>query len=89
LALGGTATAAEGLQALVSSAGSAVQRAQGDQEYATLVTDQLVSLRESVSGVSTDEEMIALSRYQSAYQASVRVVEVTNLLLEELMGMAR
>jgi flagellar hook-associated protein 1 FlgK len=88
-ALASTVTAQNGILALAASGGSAVALAEGDLQHANAVTDQLVNLRESVSGVSTDEEMIALSRYQRAYQASVRVVDIANELLDELMSMAR
>ena len=88
-ALSGRATAQDGLLSLAAAGGSAVQRADADLEHANTVTDQLVNLRESTSGVSTDEEMIALSRYQRAYQASVRVVDIANSLLDELLVMGR
>ena len=44
------------------------------------------SLRESEAGVSLDEEMVNLSRYQRAYEASMRVLQTADEMLSELMG---
>jgi flagellar hook-associated protein 1 FlgK len=82
-----TATVTEALQALVVNGGGVLQLAQNDQQSAQTALDQIRSLRESVSGVSSDEEMIALARYQRAYQASLRVVEIANAMLNDLMSM--
>lgn len=88
-ALGGAGTAADALSALIGSAGAALQSARADEEHATIAAAQLADLRESVSGVSLDEEMIALTRYQRAYQASLRVVQVADEMLGELMELGR
>jgi len=36
-----------------------------------------------------DEEMIALSRYQRGYQASLRVVQAADTMLQELVNLGR
>jgi flagellar hook-associated protein 1 FlgK len=89
IALGGTATLGDGLSALIGSAGAALQGASADEEYAAMAAAQLADLRESVSGVSLDDEMVALTRYQRAYQASLRVVQVADEMLGELMELGR
>jgi flagellar hook-associated protein 1 len=86
-ALSGGRTAADQLQLVVSGAGSALQGSNMDQEHAEAVNEQMVNLRESISGVSSDEEMVSLTRYQRAYQASVKVIEVANTMLDALMNM--
>jgi flagellar hook-associated protein 1 FlgK len=48
----------------------------------TLVTSQ----RDNVSGVSMDEEMANLVRYQSAYQASARVFSIVDNLLSTVIN---
>ena len=56
----------------------------------TQVTDQtnvqtvIVNQRQSVSGVSVDQEMANLMTYQTAYQASSEVFQVLNSLLQNL-----
>ncbi|MGF1465928.1 MAG: flagellar hook-associated protein FlgK [Sandaracinaceae bacterium] len=87
LAGGGTRTANEELGSLLAAAGLAVQRAEGDLEAADGAARQLASLRESVSGVSSDEEAIHLARYQRGYQAALRVVQVADEMLQELLAL--
>lgn len=45
--------------------------------------------RQEVSGVSIDEEVTFMMQYQRAYEASARVVTVTDRMLDALMAMAR
>lgn len=56
------------------------------QEFSS---EQLHNMRESVSGVSIDEEMANLMKFQHAYQASARLITIGNELLETLMGIVR
>ena len=44
--------------------------------------------RQEVSGVSLDEEVTLLLRFQRAFEASARVVTVTDRMLESLLTMA-
>ncbi len=45
--------------------------------------------RQEVSGVSIDEEVTLLVQFQRAYEASARIVTVTDQMLQTLIGMAR
>ncbi|MEM7192984.1 MAG: flagellar basal body rod C-terminal domain-containing protein, partial [Pseudomonadota bacterium] len=89
VALGGTATLVEGYSALVGFAGSAMQRANAQLDHATNTQSQLSAMRESVSGVSTDEEMVSLMRFQRAYQASLQVIQTADEMLGSLMTLKR
>jgi flagellar hook-associated protein 1 len=51
------------------------------------MTAQVEVVRQSISGVSLDEEMISLSKYQRAYQAASRVFTTADQLLQDLLGM--
>ena len=42
--------------------------------------------RESVSGVSIDEEMSNLIKYQYAYQAAARLITVADEMFTDLLG---
>ena len=52
---------------------------------ANLVTMQ--SRRDSVSGVSLDEEFTSLIKFQKAYQASARMIRTATELLDEIIGL--
>lgn len=88
-ALGGTATLNESFGALVASAGSAVQSAMAAEEHTAASLDQLSAMRDSMSGVSVDEEMIALMKFQRGYQASLRVIKTADEMLGELINLKR
>ncbi|HBI23421.1 MAG TPA: flagellar hook-associated protein FlgK [Nitrospiraceae bacterium] len=48
--------------------------------------EQLDNMRESVSGVSMDEEMANLMKYQNAYEAAARLITVSDELLQTLLN---
>jgi flagellar hook-associated protein 1 FlgK len=45
--------------------------------------------RDSVSGVSLDEEMTDLTRFQKAFAASARLITVVDQMLEDVIGLKR
>ena len=58
----------------------------GDQE---LIEQMITKNRDSVSSVSTDEELADLMKYQRSYQASARVVRVLDEMLDVLVNVGR
>ena len=50
---------------------------------------QLEMRRESVAGVSLDEEMADLVRFQHAYEASARLISIADEMLETVIGLVR
>lgn len=52
-------------------------------------TKQLSTLRESKSGVSLDEELTNLIKYQRSYQASAKLITTATEMLDVVMGMIR
>jgi len=46
-------------------------------------------MRDSVSGVSLDEEMTNLVKYQRAYQAAARLVSVADQLYQTLIDLGK
>ena len=65
---------------------SGVQAAQSAQATQSAVLTAVSNQRQSVSGVSLDEEMTNLIQYQQAYQASARVMNAINSTLSTLMS---
>lgn len=88
-AQGGTATGQESLSALVSQSGHAVVSAERMLDYTGAQKNQLLNFRDSVSGVSVDEELLSLAQYQRGYQASIRIVQAADEMLQELLTIGR
>jgi len=49
------------------------------------MTAQVEVVRQSISGVSLDEEMVSLSKFQRAFEAASRVFTTTDQLLDDLI----
>jgi flagellar hook-associated protein 1 FlgK len=50
------------------------------------MTAQVEVIRQSITGVSLDEEMVSLSKYQRAFEAASRVFTTADRLLEDLIN---
>ncbi|MBV9606560.1 MAG: flagellar hook-associated protein FlgK [Solirubrobacterales bacterium] len=72
--------------AFVTQIGSNVQSAQSAQQTSQSLLSAISNQRQSVSGVSLDEEMTNLINYQQAYQASARVMDAINQTLNTLIN---
>jgi flagellar hook-associated protein 1 FlgK len=70
----------------VAQVGSGVQAAQSTQSTQQAVLTAVSNQRQSVSGVSLDEEMTNLIQFQQAYQASARVMNAINSTLDTLIN---
>jgi flagellar hook-associated protein 1 FlgK len=67
---------------LVFQVGSMVSSAQSDQAATQSVLQQLQNERGAISGVSLDEEATNLLRYQRAFEAAARVVNIVDELIQ-------
>lgn len=67
--------------------GSSVSGASQDASAHLAMVDQADTLRSSVSGVSVDEEMVALISQQQAYTAAARIVNVANEMMQSVLQM--
>ena len=70
----------------VTQIGSDVQSAQNAQQTRQALMTAIDNQRQSISGVSLDEEMTNLMTYQQAYQASARVMNAINETLNTLIN---
>jgi len=75
----------EGYAALVEKLGSDVQTAKDDQANLQTTVTAINDQRQSVSGVSLDEEMTNLITFQRGYQASARTLTAMDSMLETLI----
>lgn len=75
--------------ALVYDVGSDVHRAETDQASREEIVQQIEQLRDSVSGVSIDEEAAMMLRYQRAYEANARFFTVIDETITTLLSLKR
>jgi flagellar hook-associated protein 1 FlgK len=78
-------TAEQSYAALVEKVGSSVRGAADEQSNLQTTLTAISDQRQSVSGVSLDEEMTNLITYQRGYQASARTLTVMDEMLETLI----
>lgn len=71
---------------VVAQLGINSQNAQRMQGNSQVLVNQVDNQRQSVSGVSLDEEMSNMIRFQQAYNASARVVTVMDEVLDKVIN---
>ncbi len=82
-------TFSEKYQQSVASLGQALNRVNTQSENQGLVEQMLASQRDSASGVSLDEEMTDLIRFQRAFEASARLITTVSEMLETVVNLKR
>ena len=84
---GGTSTFDAAANSLVSQVGYDVQTAKANASHQADMMTYLENYRESVSGVSLDEEMVNLVKFEAAYNAAAKMVSMADEMLDSLMNM--
>ena len=79
----------ERISSLSSRYGLDVGLANQQQSYREAEASSLSQQREAISGVNVDEELIAMLKFQRAYEASAKVISTNNQMLDSLMGILR
>ncbi|MFZ5861397.1 MAG: flagellar hook-associated protein FlgK [Nitrospirota bacterium] len=74
---------------LTSDVGTDAQAAQRSLSAQQIIEEQLGRMREETSGVSLDEEMTNLIRFQRAFEASARLITMADELLQTLLEIKR
>ncbi len=69
----------------VNDIGNITRQATIAQSALKVVHDQAVSSRDQVSGVSLDDEAAALIRYQQAYQAAAKILQISSQLFDSVL----
>ncbi|MBL7202865.1 MAG: flagellar hook-associated protein FlgK [Desulfobacteraceae bacterium] len=72
---------------MVSDVGTKVRQAAMSYDHHTAMVSHLENYRESISGVSIDEEMINLVQFQHGYEAAAKLISTTDELLQTLINM--
>ncbi|AJY74517.1 flagellar hook-associated protein FlgK [Paenibacillus beijingensis] len=80
------ATVGNFYNSLVGAIGVQSQEAQRQYDNATAMVAQVDSSRQSVSGVSMDEEMSDMIKFQNAYNAAARFMTTIDEMLEKLIN---
>jgi flagellar hook-associated protein 1 FlgK len=83
----GTTTVTQYYSRFVSTIGTAVSAANADSNGATAVLSQVDAQRESISGVSLDEEMTNMIRFQRSYEAAARVISAADELMKTILNL--
>lgn len=84
---GGTATYDDFYNSLVSDVGIDAQSAQMNYDHQTAMALSLDNYRESISGVSLDEEMVNLVKFQHAYDAAAKLISAVDEMMNTVMNM--
>ncbi len=87
-ALGGT-TLGEYFGTLHARVGQQARRADQAASIEENVSAALAAQREAVSGVSLDEEFTNLIRFQRGFQAAAQLINASNVMLDDLLGLVR
>ncbi len=85
----GTATFGTFFNQTVGTVAAATAQAQDDSTVDSTLASNADTRRQSVSGVSTDEELVNIIQFQHAYQAAARLVTVVNEMTDTLVNLGR
>ena len=69
----------------VNDMGNIARQAAIAKQALTVVHDQAVASRDQVSGVSLDDEAADLIRFQQAYQASAKILQISSQLFDTVL----
>jgi flagellar hook-associated protein 1 FlgK len=89
LTIGGDSTFDTAAGTLTSQVGYDVQTAKANAGHQADMMTYLENYRESVSGVSLDEEMVNLVKYEAAYNAAAKMISMADDMLDTLMNIVR
>jgi flagellar hook-associated protein 1 FlgK len=84
---GNAATIPQFYNELVSEIGASVQTVTNSAKSNQLVLKQLENQRSSISGVSIDEEMVDLIKFQRGFDAAAKVINTVNEMYGTLLNM--
>ncbi len=72
---------------IVSTVGAKSRFASDSLRFEENLLDEIKNRRESISGVSLDEEALNLIKFQRAFEASARMIRVTDEILQTILNL--
>lgn len=85
--IGGSASYQSAYSQMVSEVGTKTNQVNSLSQAQQTLADSAVAAQQSVSGVNLDEEAANLIKYQQAYQASAKVIDVASKLFDTLLSL--
>lgn len=85
--VGGNATVNASYASIVSDVGNRTNITEVNLDARQGLTDQLRAVQQSESGVSIDEEMANLLRYQQFYMANARVIDTAGSMMDTILNL--
>ena len=85
----GNTTFGDAYRVAATSVGVAAQSADTRLDAQTILHEQLESFRAQSSGVSIDEELVDMLKYQRLFNAASRLIIITNEMLQTLLDLKR
>jgi flagellar hook-associated protein 1 len=86
---GDAATLDDFYNSQVGKIGVLAQRSHKAHEAQGEILDQLAKLRESISGVSLDEEATKMIEFQKAFDASARLIRTADEMFDTVLNLKR
>lgn len=77
----------QGIAQVVSSVGVEASAVSSSEETANALAQQSSSMRDSVSGVDTNQQAALLVQYQNSYDAAAKLISVYDTMLQSLISM--
>jgi len=85
----GNATIPDYIAGMVGQIGSETKGVNLDLQHQKVVVNYLETRREEVSGVSLDEEMTNLIKFQRAFQAATKMISTIDTLLDDVINLKK
>jgi flagellar hook-associated protein 1 FlgK len=74
---------------IVGQVGITASRSNSEQESQKGIVEQLKNIRESISGVSLDEETAKMIEYQKSFDASARLIRTADEMMDTVLNLKR
>ena len=87
LNMGGTLSYNDYYSAIVRDIGNEVLKSEASYNHQSDMMTQLENQREAVSGISLDEEMINLLKFQNAYTAAAKLITAADEMMQSILQM--